>query len=159
MEKFCSYRKICCGSFTQDCRPGNAVDLCGFIQETVLTQIFRVVAVSVSLPAAMMIPCPVGLGEVRLPSCQLVGWKGFPACGIGAWRGGLGCSLQAWSPESLGLLVPPAGCWLPSAVPVPLEASLLAAQEQAALVMLADCLHQRADTAPLPRLLGSCTAQ
>lgn len=126
-----------------------ALDLCCFIHEIVLTQIFK--AVAVCQPARCSDdPMLFGLGEVRLPSCQPMGWKGFPACGIRAARGGQGCSLQVWSPESLGLLIPPAGCWQSSAVPVPLEASWLAAQKHAVLVMLAGWLHQHAGTAPLP---------
>lgn len=61
-------------SHSLDCRPEGAVDLCCFIQETVLTQIFE--AVPLSLRAALMIPCPVGLVKIRLPSCQLGGVNG-----------------------------------------------------------------------------------
>lgn len=58
-------------SHSLDCRPGSAVDLCRSIQETVLTQTFEAVAASLSLHAALMIPCPLGLVKISLPSCQL----------------------------------------------------------------------------------------
>lgn len=53
------------------CRPGSAVDLYCFIQETVLTQIFKALVVSLRQPAELVIPCPVELVKVRLPRCQL----------------------------------------------------------------------------------------
>lgn len=60
-------------SHNLDWRPERAGDLCCFIQETLLTQTFEAVAVCLSLCAALMIPCPVGLVKIRLPSCQLGG--------------------------------------------------------------------------------------
>jgi len=58
-------------SHSLDCRPVRATDLCCFIQETLLTQIFEATAVPLSLLAVLMILCPVGLVKIRLPSRQL----------------------------------------------------------------------------------------
>lgn len=58
-------------SHSLDWRPERAVDLCCFIQETVLTQIFEAFAVSLNLHVALMISCPVGLVKMRLRSCQV----------------------------------------------------------------------------------------
>lgn len=97
-------------SHSLDYRPESAVDLCCFIQETVLTQIFEAVVVSLSLHAALMIPCPVGLVKIRLPSCQLGDVNGASSRRISQpvaskmTRGG-----SEMPTQGMGLI--PRGCW------------------------------------------------
>lgn len=106
-------------SHSLDCRPERAVDLFCFIQETVLIQIFNAVVVLLSLHAASMIPCPVGLVKIRLPSCQLTDVNG-----ASSWRISQAVASKMARDES-EMLAQGMGLWVPGTACVKLQTGQL----------------------------------
>lgn len=144
-------------SHSLDWRPERAVVLCCFIQETVLTQIFEAFAVSLNLPDALMISCPVGLVKMRLPSCQLEdmntasAWKISQPVLSNRTSGG---SEMLWFPRAAGVGLQ-TGQVSSYGVSVPLKAVLLGyTAARWALVMLTLWHPHRADKYTMAEVTG-----